>query len=75
MLLIPPNELTGGDSNDLLEEPGEMMRVFKTKHTRSLTDITPLHQQTLADIDDIGMDIVDCRSTCRLTEHVTKIVG
>ena len=75
MLLIPPDELTGGDSHYLLEEAGEMMRKLETEYTRSLTDITSLHQQTLAEINDIGVDIVDGGGACRLTEHITKIVG
>ena len=73
--MLAKQELAGRDAYNFLEEAGEVMWKLKTQHAGCLADITSLHQQALADIDDIGVNVVDGSGACGLTEQVAKIVG
>ena len=69
------DKLAGGDADDALEETGEMVRVVKAEHARHLADVVALHQQTLADVDHIGVDVADGGSASCLAEKIAEIMG
>ena len=50
-----------------------MVRKIETEEARCLADVVPLHQQTLGLIDDIVVDVADCRAARCLVDDVAEI--
>ena len=67
----PPGELTRCDACYFLEQPGEVVRKLEAQQARGFADIIPLHQQAFADVDDIGVNVMD--GSGALTEQVSAI--
>ena len=51
-----------------------MVGKLEAKHTRGLADVVTLHQKTLAEIDNIGVDIADGRGAGGLVKQVAEIM-
>ena len=68
-----PHELAGSKPRDALEEAGEMMGEIETEQARGLTDVMPLHQQTLRLIDNVVVDVADGRTARCLVDDVAKV--
>ena len=61
------------ESCQLFEETGEMMGKIEAEEARGLTDVVAVHEQALGLVDDVVVDVADCRSTCRLVDDVAEI--
>ena len=70
-----PQELRGGNPGLLLEEPGEVLRVFETQQAGGFVDVVPVHQEVLSLIYHIGMDVADGGAAGGFVDDVTQVTG
>ena len=67
-------KLRRSDTDPFFEKACEVVRELESEQSGSLIDIVPLHQQTFALVDHIGVDITDGCCTCRTTKQVAEVM-
>ena len=70
-----PEEFGWRDADNLLEESREVMGVLEAEQVGCLTDVVALHEEALAGVDDIGVDVAEDGDARRAAEELTEVVG
>lgn len=52
-----------------------MVGEFESEHVCGLADIVALHEQAFADVDDVGVDVMDGRGASGTADQIAEIVG
>ena len=68
-----PQILARREASHLFEETGEMMGKIEAQEARGLANVVAVHEQALGLVDDVVVDVADCRSSCRLVDDVAEI--
>ena len=71
--LLNSQELGRRKAGQFLEDSREMVGVLESQLARSLADVIPAYQKVLAFVYDIGVNVTDGRTACRLVDQLPEM--